>query len=210
MTMLQLKVIVGSTRPGRASDLVTPWIVDRAQAHGAFEVELLDLRDWPLPMFTETMASIGDFRDPTYSEPIMRRWNQTIKTGDAFLLITPEYNHSFPAVLKNALDNVFMSQGLRNKPVGFVGYSAGPIAAARAVEHLAHVIIEADAVPLRNTVLVGGVNQAFVDGEPTAKGSDAALRIALDDLEWWGNALRAARAQGELPPGNARFRAAMA
>jgi NAD(P)H-dependent FMN reductase len=160
-------------------------------------------------MFTETLESIGDRRNPTYSEPLVRDWNRTIKVGDAFLLITPEYNHSFPAVLKNALDNVFMSQGLRNKPVGFVGYSAGPIAAARAVEHLAHVIIEADAVPLRNTVLVGGVHQAFVDGEPTSKISDVALRITLDDLEWWGNALKAARAQGELPPGNARLRAAI-
>jgi NAD(P)H-dependent FMN reductase len=150
--MLQLKIIVGSTRPSRASDHVTPWITDRAQAHGGFEVDVLDLRDWPLPMFTATLESIGDRRNPTYSQPIVREWNRTIKAGDAFLLITPEYNHSFPAVLKNALDNVFMSQGLRNKPVGFVGYSAGPIAAARAVEHLAHVIIEADAVPLRNTV----------------------------------------------------------
>ena len=208
--MLQLKIIVGSTRPNRASDRVTPWIVDRAKAHGGFEVELLDLRDWPLPMFTETIESVGNFADPTYSDPLVRRWNQTIKTGDAFLLITPEYNHSFPAVLKNALDSVFLSSGLRNKPVGFVGYSAGPIAAARAVEHLAHVIIEADAVPLRNTVLVGGVSQAIVDGEPTAKASDAALRITLDDLEWWGNALKVARAQGQLPPGNARFRAALA
>ena len=127
---------------------------------------MLDLRDWPLPMFTETMESIGDFPDPTYSDPLVRRWNQTIKTGDAFLIITPEYNHSVPGVLKNALDSVFVSFGMRNKPVGYVGYSAGPIGGARAVEHLAHIAIEAEAVPLRNTVLVSNLHQAFADGSP--------------------------------------------
>ena len=210
MVMLQLKVVVGSTRPGRAADLVTPWVVQRAVAHGGFQVEVLDLRDWPLPMFAETMESIGNFADPTYSDPIVKRWNQTVKTGDAFLVITTEYNHSVPGVLKNALDNVFFSDALRNKPMGFVGYSAGPIGAARAIEHLAHIDIEADGVPLRNTVLVGNVGQAFVDGEPTSKASDVALQITLDDLQWWGNALHAARAQGELRPGNARFRAGLA
>lgn len=208
--MLQLKVIIGSTRPGRAADLVAPWVIDRANAHGGFEVEVLDLRDWPLPMFGETIETLGNFADPTYSDPIVKRWNQTIKSGEAFLVITTEYNHSVPGELKNALDNVFFSHGLRNKPMGFVGYSAGPIGAARAIEHLAHIAIEADGVPLRNTVLVGNVSQALVDGRPTSKASDVALQITLDDLEWWGNALKAAREQGELMPGNVRFRAGLA
>jgi NAD(P)H-dependent FMN reductase len=208
--MLELKIIVGSTRPGRAADLVTPWVVDRARAHGGFAVEVLDLRDWPLPMFTETVHTIGDVSDPTYSDPLVRSWNRTIKAGDAFLVITPEYLHSVPGVLKNALDSVFVSYGMRNKPMGLVGYSAGPIGGARAVEHLAHIAIEAEAVPLRNTVLVSSVGQAFVDGEPTAPGSDIALQITLDDLQWWGSALKAARDGGELPPGNARFRTALA
>jgi NAD(P)H-dependent FMN reductase len=208
--MLDLKIIIGSTRPGRAADLVAPWVIDRTRAHGGFSVDVLDLRDWPLPMFTETVHTVGDMADPTYSDPIVRRWNLTIKAADAFLVITPEYLHSVPGVLKNALDSVFVSYGMRNKPVGLVGYSGGPIGGARAVEHLAHIAIEAEAVPLRNTVLVGNVHAALVNGEPTAPGSDIALRITLDDLAWWGNALQAARRQGELPPGNARFRAALA
>jgi NAD(P)H-dependent FMN reductase len=208
--MLSLKIIIGSTREGRAADLVSPWLVDQATKHGAFDVDVLDLRDWPLPMFAETFATIGDFADPTYSEPVVRRWNQRIKEGDAFLFLTPEYNHSVPGVLKNAIDNVFVSFGFRNKPAAFVGYSAGIAAGVRAIEHLAHIAIEVEAVPLRNSVLVPNVNAAFDGVTPRDAVASAALAVALDDLEWWGNALRQARAGGELTPGAFRLRAAMA
>ncbi len=207
----RLLVIVGSTRPDRAADHLVPWVVARAQAHGRFDVELVDLRDWPLPMFQETIETVGDFADPTYSDPIVRAWNHKVAEGDAFLFVTPEYNHSVPGVLKNAIDNVFLSFALRNKPAGFVGYSVGPIAGARAVEHLAHIAIEAEMAPLRNTVLVGGVEQAFrEDGEPSTPLTDVAIGITLDDLAWWSDALTPARAAGELPPGTFRMRAAMA
>ena len=205
--MTKLKIIVGSTRPGRKADLVTPWVVDRAKAHGGFDVEVLDLRDWPLPIFQETLETVGDFATPTYSDPLVREWNRTIKEGDAFLIITTEYNHSVPAVLKNALDSVFISFGFRNKPMAYVGYSAGPMAGVRAIEHLAHIAIEGDAVPLRNTTLVGEVDRAFApDGTPTSVLTDAALTVTLEDLTWWADALGAARARGELPPGTGRFR----
>jgi len=83
--MLDLKIIVGSTRPGRAADL----------------------RDWKLPVFTETFASVGDPANPSFSAPVVRQWNQKVAEGDAYLFVTPEYNHSVPAVLKNAIDSVF-------------------------------------------------------------------------------------------------------
>jgi NAD(P)H-dependent FMN reductase len=163
---------------------------------------------WPLPMFAETVATVGDFGDPTYSEPIVRRWNQAIAAGDAFIFITPEYNHSFSGVLKNAIDNVFVSWGLRNKPAAFVGYSGGMVGGARAVEQLALVTIEAEMVPLRNSVLVGTVQSAFDGtGRPTNPQSDVALAILLEDLAWWTDATVAARAAGELKPGSLRFRA---
>src|SRR5580704_11214298 len=104
--MAKLQIIVASTRPGRAADLVAPWVVATAEAHGGFEVEVIDLRDWPLPMFAEHVGSIGDFHDPTYSTPIVKAWNKKIKEADAYLIITPEYNHSIPGVLKNAIDSV--------------------------------------------------------------------------------------------------------
>src|SRR5712692_5893967 len=172
-SMAKLQIIIGSTRPTRAADLVAPWVISRAREHGAFEVEVLDLRDWPLPMFGEHWGTIGDIADPTYSEPIVRAWNAKIKEADAFLIITPEYNHSIPGVLKNALDSVFVSFGMRD------------------------------------TVVIPNVVSAFSEERPINPVTEAALRIVLDDLEWWSSALGTARTQGELAPGTFRMRAAI-
>ena len=205
----RLQIVVGSTRPDRAADHLLPWVRTRAEQHGRFEVEVLDLREWPLPMFQETFATLGDINDPTYSEPIVRAWNKKVAEADAFLFITPEYNHSVPGVLKNAIDNVFVSFAFRNKPAGMVGYSGGPIGGARAVEHLAHIAVEAEMVPLRNSVLVGGVAGAFDDDDqPVDPTTDVALAITLDDLAWWADALTPARAAGQLVPGTFRLQAA--
>jgi NAD(P)H-dependent FMN reductase len=209
--MPKLQVIVGSTRPTRAADRVVPWVVERAQAHGGFEVELLDLRDWPLPFFQEHFGTIGDISDPTYSDPIVLGWNRKIAEGDAYLVVTAEYNHSVPGQLKNAIDSVFVSFGFRNKPIGFVGYSGGIAAGTRAVEHLALIFIEAEAVPLRNSVLIPFVANAFNEnGEPDNPATEIALGITLDDLAWFSDALGRARADGELAPGTFRARAAAA
>jgi NAD(P)H-dependent FMN reductase len=208
--MTTLGIIVGSTRPTRAADVVMPWVVERARAHGAFDVQVLDLRDWSLPLFQEHLGSIGDFADPTYSEPVIRRWNQTIKATDAVLVVTPEYNHSVPAALKNALDSVFVSFALRNKPLAAVGYSSGLSGAMRAIEHLAHIAIEAEMVPLRNTVLIPQLESAFQNGRPTNAMTEVAMTVLLDDLAWWSALLEQARAAGELVPGGLRARAALA
>src|SRR5579863_9610525 len=209
--MPKLQVIVGSTRPTRAADRVAPWVSERAASHGAFEVEVLDLRDWPLPFFQEHFGTLGDISDPTYSDPLVRSWNNKIAEGDAYLIVTAEYNHSVPGQLKNAIDNVFVSFALRNKPIAFVGYSTGIAAGIRAVEHLALIAIEAEAVPLRNTVLIPFVADAFgEDGQPTNPATTAALSITLDDLAWWADALSDARAKGQLPPAAFRARAAAA
>jgi NAD(P)H-dependent FMN reductase len=208
--MLKLKIILGSTREGRAADKLMPWLLERTRGHAAFEVELLDLRDWPLPFFAENGATVGDPMNPTYSAPVVREWNHKIAEADALLFVTPEYNHSVPAVLKNALDSVFVSYALRNKPAGFVGYSGGATAGARAVEHLAQICFEAEMMPLRDTVLFPSVHQAFgPDGQPRDPLNDARLVVLLDDLEWWGALLKAARPT-HLPPGKIRISKAIA
>ena len=206
-----LKIIVGSIRPTRAADRVVPWVERRTRDDGRFDVEVLDLRDWPLPHFQEHFGSIGDFDDPTYSDPTVRRWNQTLKQADAILIVTAEYLHSVPGVLKNALDNVFVSWALRNKPLAAVGYSGGIAAGVRAVEHLAHIAIESEMVPLRDTVLIPKVESAFdAEGKPVDPMTDIAMTVMLDDLDWWARLLARGRAEGELPPGNFRVRAALA
>ncbi len=90
-----------------SSDRRAPWITAAARAHGEFGVDVIDLRDWELPLFGETFATVGDPRNPTFSVPAVKRWNAKIAEGDAYLFISPEYNHSVPAVLKNAIDSVF-------------------------------------------------------------------------------------------------------
>jgi NAD(P)H-dependent FMN reductase len=207
----KLQIIIGSTRPGRAADLVAPWVIDHAQVHGGFDVEVLDLRDWPLPIFAETFETVGDFNDPTYSSPIVRSWNQKIAEADAYLVITPEYNHSVPAVLKNAIDSVFFSFAFRNKPIVAVGYSGGIAGGVRAIEHLAQIAVEAEMVPLRTVTIFPQVSEAFdARQRPVNPVAELSLRIALDDLKWWSEVLEAARANGQLPPAVFRIRAAAA
>jgi NAD(P)H-dependent FMN reductase len=157
-------------------------------------------------MFGEHAGTIGDFADPTYSEPVVRAWNNKIKEGHAFVIITPEYNHSIPGVLKTALDSVFVSFGLRHKPIAAVGYSSAIGGGVRAIEHLAHMVIEADAVPLRGSVIIPNLASTFADGLPTHPATDIALTIMLDDLAWWSKALEHARAR-EPPPAVFRMRA---
>lgn len=208
---MKLQIIVGSTRHTRAADKVVPWVASRAAGHDEFETEVLDLRDWRLPMFAEHFGTIGDPSDPAYSDEIVRRWNRKIAEADAYLIVTPEYNHSVPGELKNAIDSVFVSFAFRNKPMAFVGYSGGVGAGIRSIEHLNQIATEVEAVPLRSTVVLPFVDKAFTeDGEPADPATEISLQITLDDLAWWAAALHTARAAGELVPGKVRMRMATA
>lgn len=208
---LRTLLIVGSTRPNTTADLIVPWLQRSLQADERIDLQVEDLRAWPLPMFQEDPAAMGSPMDPTYSEPIVGKWNQTVKAADAVIMLTPEYNHSIPPALKNAIDSVYMSGGFRNKPCGFVGYSLSPTGGVRAVEHLIQTVSTLESMPLRSAVLIGLVGQAFdADGEPTSPMTGVALQLLLDDLVWWGSALRSARAEGELAPGPLRMMQAMA
>lgn len=202
---LNLKIVVGSTREGRNADQIIPLVESTARSFPEFNVEVLDLRDWPLPFFQETRETVGDFSDPTYSDPIVKAWNATIKDGDVFVFITPEYNYSIPGVLKNAIDSVFVSQGFRNKAMLPVGYSVGATGGGRAVLSLMPIALEIELHVIRNAVLIGNVGSAFENGEPTSPGTKAALEVGLEDLAWWGTALKNAREAGQLMPGGARM-----
>jgi NAD(P)H-dependent FMN reductase len=174
--MLKLQLIIGSTREGRNADSVCRWLVPLVQTRDDFETEILDLRDWPLPMFQETITTVGDFKNPTYSDPIVKRWNTKIAEADAYLIVTPEYNHSIPAVLKNAIDSVFFSFGFRHKPVAFAAYSLGTTGGVRCVEHLRQVMMETDAVAIRTPTLIPAVTSAF---DPGGQPLNPLLNVAL-------------------------------
>ena len=206
---LKLQIVVGSTREGRHADAVLRWLLPLARAHNAFEIEVLDLRDWPLPFFQEVVAKMGDLSNPTYSTATVQRWNAKIKEADAYLILTPEYNHSIPAVLKNAIDSVFFSYAFRHKPVAFAAYSLGATGGVRAVEHLSQIMIETEAVPVRFPTLVPLVGAAFnAEGQPNNSILNVGANVMLDDLAWLGDALKTARAAGEPPPGAIRLRSA--
>jgi NAD(P)H-dependent FMN reductase len=207
--MLKVKIILGSTREGRNADSVYRWLLPMVQAITDFEVETLELRDWPLPLFQETIATVSNFADPNYSGALVKQWNDKIKEADAYLIITPEYNRSIPAVLKNAIDSVFFSFSFRQKPVAFVSYSLGFTAGARAVEHLTQIMVETEAIPVRTSTQIPLVASAFnVDGTATNPALPTTMTVLLDDLAWLGYALKDARSKGQLPPAALRIRAA--
>ncbi len=188
-----LQVITGTTREGRFSERVAAWVMDRLGHHDEFEVELVDLRDHPLPFFDgDPPARSG--RD--YADEAVSRFGRVIDRADGYVMLTAEYNHGYPAVLKNALDSTFVEW--RRKPVSFVGW--GNTGGARAVEQLREVAVEFEIAPLRHAVhvlpdVLIAVRQS---GDPTDLSLFAPLepRLAMmaDDLAWWMRALARARA----------------
>ncbi|HTX19838.1 MAG TPA: NAD(P)H-dependent oxidoreductase, partial [Bacteroidota bacterium] len=107
---------------------------------------MIDLRDWQLPMYDEPISPVSN--KGIYTNPIGRKWADKIGEADGYIIVTPEYNHGYPAVLKNAIDWVF--QEWRRKPVGFVSY--GNLGGARVIEQLRQVVIELQMLPIRNAV----------------------------------------------------------
>jgi NAD(P)H-dependent FMN reductase len=159
----------------------------QASLRPGLQVELVDLRDCPLPFFEGHRAS-----------PIAAAWAQRVSQADGYVLVTPEYNHSFPAVLKNALDHAYAEWN--NKPAAIVSYSAGPAAGIRAVEQLRLVAVELRTAPLREAVHLPHVASAFADdGQPWDAGHVRQLDALLEELVWWARTLKVAREATPVP-----------
>jgi NAD(P)H-dependent FMN reductase len=186
MEKLKLKVILGSTREGRKGAIVFDWLKKALPASPDFETEFLDLRDYSVPYY--------DYPGPAsqIADPAVKRWGAKIADGDAFIMITPEYNHGYTAVLKNAID-VLKGEWMK-KPVAFVSYSMGPLAGARAVEQLRQVVIEMHMAPIRDAIHIPNLGQAFgKDGAPADEYLPKYLDILLEQLKWWALALKEGR-----------------
>jgi len=138
-----LQVITGTTRQGRFSERVAAWALGRLHEHGGFDVESIDLRDHPLPFFDAEMAPAR--AGGVYEHDAVSRFGDTIARADGFVVLTGEYNHGYPAVLKNAMDSTFVEW--RRKPISFVGW--GNVGGARAIEQLRQVAVEFEMAPLR-------------------------------------------------------------
>jgi NAD(P)H-dependent FMN reductase len=187
MSALNIKVIVGSTRAGRFSEKPAQWIADAARTRAELAVEVVDLRDYPLPFFEEALPP-GLAKDE-YANPVVQQWRAKILEGDGYIICTPEYNHGYPAVLKNALDYTYFSWS--RKPVAFVSW--GGVGGARGVEQLRAVAVELDMAPIRHAVHIP--NPWFIKDVSeidTAANRHAAAAL-LDNLTWWAAALKAAK-----------------
>ncbi|MFF1479615.1 NADPH-dependent FMN reductase [Streptomyces sp. NPDC058301] len=182
---LRLAVILGSDREGRFGPVVGQWLLARLRERDDFQVELIDLAETALP------TSISYDPSPPV-KAVLDTVTPKLAEADAFLVLTPEYNHSFPASIKNLVD--WHYEQWRAKPVGFVSYG-GMSGGLRAVEHLRLVFAELHAVTVRDTVSFHHARGLFEpDGElrePTEP--EAAAKRLLDQLGWWGRTLRDAK-----------------
>jgi NAD(P)H-dependent FMN reductase len=144
--IIKIKVIIGSTRQNRFSEKPAHWIYEEVKKKREVKAELLDLRDYPMPFFDDAVSpAMGGGK---YFNKVVQKWAEKIKDGDAFIIVTPEYNHGYPAVLKNALDSIFPEWN--RKVVGFVSY--GNAGGARSVEQLRQVVVELQMIPIRNAI----------------------------------------------------------
>jgi len=184
---LTLVVVTASVRDGRLGPTVTDWFAERARARPELTVRTVDLRDVPLPL---TLPEPGH-EPPPETAAIRDSLRAVLTSADAYVVVTPEYNHSFPASLKNVLD-WFLTEWAA-KPVGLVSYG-GLAGGLRAVEHLRQVFAELHAVTVRETVSFHTAWDRFdTHGAALDPAADAAAKALLDQLHWWARALRTAR-----------------
>jgi NAD(P)H-dependent FMN reductase len=184
--MIKVGIVMGSTRPGRKAEAVAKWVHGIAAKRGDANYELVDIQAFALPLLDEPVPpSLGQ-----YSKPHTKAWAAKVAVFDAFVFVTPEYNHGPSAALKNAIDYLYAEWN--NKAAGFVGY--GSAGGARAVEQLRLVLSEVQIAHVRNQVMLS----LFTDFENFTTFKPAALQAGavgamLDQLVPWGNALKSLR-----------------
>ena len=185
---LRVAVVIGSVREGRLGSAVNDWFLRTAASHDGLELDVIDLADVQLPL---VMPDWGGAPSPQ-AAAALAGVTPRLAAADAFVIVTPEYNHSFPAALKNLID--WHNGQWQAKPVGFVSYG-GVAGGLRAVEQLRLVFAELHAMTVRDSVsLHGPWSGLAADGTPRdAAVCEGAAKGMLGQLAWWGRALRAAR-----------------
>jgi NAD(P)H-dependent FMN reductase len=180
LTNPTLQIIIASTRPGRVGPSVAAWFRDRAIKTGDFEVELIDLAEVNLPMFDEPKHP----RLGQYVHQHTKDWSATIRRGDAYVFVVPEYNFGFNAAIKNAID--YLNQEWQYKPLGFVSYG-GVAAGTRAVQMLKQVVSALKMVPMADAVHIPFVQQ-FLDEQrvlqPNQIMEDSATALLAELARW--------------------------
>lgn len=190
--MLNVKVIVGSTRPNRFSEKVLPWLHEALDTREELQVEVLDLKEHQLPYFDMPMSP-AYVQNGEYPDEAVKAWGKKIGEADAYIIIAPEYNHGYSAVLKNALDVVYGEWN--NKVVGFISY--GSVGGGRVVEQLRQVAVELQMASTRAAVHIqspwflldekGELKEGALDSYTDS------LSGMLDQVTAWGKAFKTLR-----------------
>jgi NAD(P)H-dependent FMN reductase len=189
MAKLKIAIVISTTRATRFGHKPAQWIYDLAAQRDDIDAEIIDLRDFPMPFFDEVASNAW----APSQNPIAQRWQKKIGEFDGYVFVTAEYNHSMPAVLKNALD--YASPEWNKKAAAFVGY--GAVGGSRAIEHLRGIAAELQLATIKAGVYIQGADFMAVWKE----GKDVkdilhlqpGVKDLLDQLIWWTRALKAAR-----------------
>ncbi len=193
---MKLQVIIGTTRPNRMTERLAKWVALEAKELPETEVELVDLANYPLPFLDEPMS-------PRYNpartiNPEAGKWVAKIVEADAYIFVTPEYNHSISGVLKNALD--YLTFEMVHKPATVVSH--GTVGGARAAMHLKEILSESQAAIIPKAVAFAGAGQSIdkagnltEEAKSRPRSPQDALKAVLDELKWYSDALTAARSQ---------------
>jgi NAD(P)H-dependent FMN reductase len=184
--MLRIAIILGSTRPGRKGEAVAKWVYEIAQKRSDADFELVDVKDFNLPLLDEPMSPIMG----QYTHQHTKDWSAKIASFDAYVFVTPEYNHGTSGALKNAID--FLYHEWVNKAAGFVGY--GGAYGIRAVENLRLVMGELQVADVKAQV---GLSlrtdfENFSVFKP-ARQQEQTVNTMLDQVIAWGGALKSMR-----------------
>ena len=191
-TKPKIALIIGSTRQTRFADKPAAWMLKQAQARDDMEVELVDLRDFDLPLFDEAASNLW----MPSTDPRAVKWQEKIGEFDGYIFVVAEYNRSITGALKNALDQAYKEWN--RKPMSAIAY--GSVGGTRALEHLRNIAVELQMVPTRNAVHIGGGD--FFAVHPLGANAEidtiedhlsASVTATLDDIVWWANATKAAR-----------------
>jgi len=172
-------IIWGSSRTGRKGGIVADWVKQQAGGDGRFEVDFVDLRELNLPFFDEPISPFNMQGLDDYTHPEGRAWAERVQAADAVIIITPEYNHAPPGVLKNALD--WAGPPWVDKPVGLISYG-GAAGGARAVEQLRSITIELGLINVASAIHFVGFRQTFESGEQPNEQSNEKLKKMLDEI----------------------------
>lgn len=193
---MKLQVIIGSVRVGRVSDRIAQWVAQEAKNLPDTKVEVIDLKDYEMPLFDEGMSP--QYNPDRKPKPSVKKWLDKIGEADAYVLVTPEYNRSTSSVLKNALD--YLDFQFKNKPVALVGH--GSTGGAQAVASLRPVMAGLKSFTTPSSTYIAGRADELIDesGEIVDEeirknpyGPQTALQTTLNELKWYSDALAAAR-----------------